>query len=103
MHKFLLCHHGGKAFGHVIVEAMAAKVPVITTNCPYGPADIVEHEKNGIVVEEGDSKAIASAIDELLNDQFKANRLVKSAFKSVSKFSDIKITDKYLSLFREER
>jgi alpha-maltose-1-phosphate synthase len=50
-----------EGFGLVIVEAMAAGLPVITTPNSIGP-DVVENERNGYLVPVRDSQALAKAI-----------------------------------------
>lgn len=37
-------------FGLVLPEAMSCGLPVVAFNCPYGPADIIEHGKNGFLI-----------------------------------------------------
>ncbi len=53
-----------EGFGNVIVEAMAMGIPVIATDCPYGPSEIIEQNLNGILVPVGDSETMAKQIIE---------------------------------------
>jgi len=55
-----------EGFGLVIVEAMAAGLPVITTAHTMGP-EVIENDKNGYIVPVGDSNAIAGALTRLKN------------------------------------
>lgn len=57
-----------EGFGNVLVEAMAAGTPVVSTNCESGPAEILEHGTYGRLVEVGDIDALSAAILETLND-----------------------------------
>lgn len=51
-----------EGFGNVLVEAMLAGIPVVSTNCESGPAEILDNGKYGDLVDVGDARAIATAI-----------------------------------------
>lgn len=58
-----------EGFGYVIVEAQALAVPVISTDCPFGPRELLP-QKNLVAV--GDIKGLAALINQAINnpDQF---------------------------------
>jgi glycosyltransferase involved in cell wall biosynthesis len=58
-----------ESFGNVLIEALALGLPVIATNCPYGPAEILEHGEYGVLVPVGDAVALAEALRKLLADE----------------------------------
>lgn len=70
-------------FGIVIVEAMAAGVPVVATR-GGGVDEIVEHERNGLLVSFGDDAGIASAVERLLDDPSLSARLVDEARRAAT-------------------
>lgn len=59
-----------EGFGNVLVEAMACGTQVIATDCPYGPAEILEGGQYGQLVPVGDSHAMADAIARALSKHF---------------------------------
>lgn len=52
----------------VLVQSMAVGTPVVSTDCPFGPSEILENGKWGRLVPVGDSQSLASAIVETLRD-----------------------------------
>ena len=55
-----------EGFGNVMVEALSCGTPVVATDCPYGPAEILEGGRYGRLVPVGDADAMAAAIGEAL-------------------------------------
>ena len=56
-----------ESFSVVLVEALAAGVPVVSTNCPYGPPEILKNGKYGLLVENGNAVALSDGIFEVLS------------------------------------
>lgn len=57
-----------EGFGNVLVEAMAVGTPVVATDCPSGPAEILENGKWGRLVPVGDANALAAAVITTLSE-----------------------------------
>lgn len=57
-----------EGFGNVIVEAMACGTPVVSTNCPSGPAEILENGRYGRLVPVNDPAALAEAMEATLTE-----------------------------------
>jgi glycosyltransferase involved in cell wall biosynthesis len=55
-----------EGLGFVIIEALAVGTPVVATDCPSGPREILQDGKYGALVPVGDVAAIAAGIEKLL-------------------------------------
>lgn len=87
-----------EGFGHVIVEAMAAGVPVIATDCPWGPAEIIEDGVSGIMVPNEDAPALAAAIDRLASDGALRQRLSEGGRARADAFALDRISRRYADM-----
>ena len=66
-HDVLLFPSLFEGFGLVITEAMSQGTPVITTDRTAG-ADLIEHGTNGWLVEAGNTEALKTQVEQILND-----------------------------------
>nr|WP_272927236.1 glycosyltransferase [Streptomyces sp. SID4926] len=67
-------------YGHGILEAMRAGVPVVATDAPHGPARLVAHGVTGLLVPlTGGSDAFAAALGRLMDDQETRDRFGRTA------------------------
>ncbi len=72
-------------FGQVVVEAMACGVPIVATNAG-GPAEIVQHGTDGLLVPPGDADALATAVVRLLEDAELRTRLARAAVRKAERY-----------------
>ena len=83
-----------EGFGNVLAEAMACGTPVVSTDCPSGPAEILENGRWGSLVPVGDVNAMADAITFQLNSEC-AVEMTESALK---RFDVSRIVNQYLDV-----
>ena len=84
-----------EGFGHVLVEALAAGVPVVSAWAPHGPADILNDGETGLMVPTGNAAALGAAIDRLLIDEGLRGRLAEAGRKTAERFSLPVIAGRY--------
>lgn len=90
--KLLVLSSEWEGFGNVIVEALACGTPVVSTNCPSGPSEILTSELAHWLVPADDPQALSQKIQEALQTDIKINP------KSLEKFSTDTISKEYLAL-----
>ena len=78
----------------VLIEAMACGCPVVSTDCPYGPREILEDCRYGALVPVGDPEALAAAMDRTLSEPPRREALRERA----SFFSTERAVDQYEKL-----
>ncbi len=83
-----------EGFGNVIVEALACGLPVVSTDCRSGPAEILDHGRYGRLVPVGDADALAKAMDEALAAQHDRESLRRRA----ADFDPGRIVDRFEGL-----
>jgi glycosyltransferase involved in cell wall biosynthesis len=84
-----------EGLGNVIIEAMACGTPIVSTDCPGGPAEILEWGRYGHLVPVGNPNALAEAINRMLDYPTSRSLLQHGA----SRFYSEKIAQDYESLF----
>ncbi|MFZ2658307.1 MAG: glycosyltransferase family 4 protein [Victivallales bacterium] len=88
-----------ETFGMVLVEAMAAGLPIITTDAP-GVRDVISENVNGLKVPVKNPEAVADMVCSLIRDQALSGRLSENSIRQAKDFYDWKsITGKYILLY----
>jgi len=83
-----------EGFGMVLIEALSCGIPVVSTDCRSGPAEILENGRYGILVPVGDFEALAAAMISALGADFDRERLRRRA----EDFATAKVARRWLGL-----
>jgi ADP-heptose:LPS heptosyltransferase/glycosyltransferase involved in cell wall biosynthesis len=90
-----------EAFPRAVLEACACGIPVIATQVG-GVTEIIENEKEGLLVEPRNSEAIANALLKLLNDNNLADNLAQRARNKIEKLYSLeKCLDETEAVYRK--
>jgi GalNAc-alpha-(1->4)-GalNAc-alpha-(1->3)-diNAcBac-PP-undecaprenol alpha-1,4-N-acetyl-D-galactosaminyltransferase len=76
-----------EGFGLTLVEAMSCGLPVVATDCPCGPSEIVHPDVDTLVVPRENATAMAQAMSRLMSDPAERRRLGENARLSAQRFS----------------
>jgi glycosyltransferase involved in cell wall biosynthesis len=89
-----------EGFGIVALEAMAYSKPIVASNAG-GLSEILEHNKNSLLVPPGDINKLADEIMKLLKDQKLAKNIAENARREVEKYDSRKNIDKLIKIYNE--
>jgi glycosyltransferase involved in cell wall biosynthesis len=89
-----------ESFGMTLVEGMRVGLPVVATDCPLGPREIVRHGVDGLLVPPRDTAAVAAALLGLAEDDDLRRAMGRAALKSAERYDPALIADRHLALFQ---
>jgi glycosyltransferase involved in cell wall biosynthesis len=87
-----------ESFGMTIVEAMRCGLPVVATDCPHGPGEIIRDGVDGLLAPTGDVPAISDALLRLMNDDALRQRMGRAALASSARFDPARVGARYEEL-----
>ena len=89
-----------EGFPNVLLEAMACRTPVVSTDVQYGPSEIIEDGVNGYLVPVANSTQLAEKILYVLENLEKQDNVIREARQTVEKkFTAHKMLKNYEKLF----
>ena len=88
-----------EGFGMVIIEAMACGLPVVSFDCPSGPAEIIGDNSRGMLVACGDVAALAAAISQAIGDEAWRKKAAHCALERAHSYSESNIMGQWQRLF----
>ncbi|WP_329130394.1 glycosyltransferase family 4 protein [Streptomyces sp. NBC_01476] len=89
-----------ESFGMTVVEGMRAGLPVVSTDCPLGPREIIRHGVTGLLVPPRDTAAITAALLTLIEDDDRRRRMGQAALTAAGAYDPALIAERHLRLFR---
>jgi glycosyltransferase involved in cell wall biosynthesis len=90
-----------EGFPMVLLEAMSIGLPVVSYDCPTGPAEIVTQGVDGYVVPDGDGDALADALSELMDDAEKRRAFGAAAVEKAAQYDPAVVAARFEALLEE--
>lgn len=90
-----------EGFGMVIIEAMSVGLPVVSFDCPRGPADIITAGQDGLLVPAEDVDALAQALLQVLESDALRERMSAAARVTAGRYAMSEIGKIWERIFRE--
>ena len=99
--KFFVNPSKFESFGNVILEALLLGVPVIATNCNYGPADMVKTNYNGALISDNNYDELLVKLNEWGEDKLLLKKFSQNAYTSALNFDLEKVGNKWQHLLED--
>lgn len=88
-----------EGFALVLLEALKHGVPCVAYDCPFGPASIIEHNRCGYLIDNGDIQQFALKLHALMNDEHTRQEFSQAAITRAQDFASDAIMEKWTHLF----
>ena len=83
--QFLVLSSDFEGFGLVIIEAMACGIPVVATDCPYGPSEIIDDGKSGLLAKM-DVKDLAGKMEWMITHNEERKLMGQNAHQAAARY-----------------
>ena len=90
-----------EGFGLVLVEAMSCGVPCISFDCPNGPAELITHGEDGLLVPLGDIEKLAESIEWMITHEEERLRMSNNARQKAKQYTAEVIMPQWVELFEK--
>ena len=89
-----------EGFPNVLAEAMAHGRAVVATDCPTGPAELITHGVNGLLIPVGSVEALRAALEKLAGDAVLRRQLGRAARRAVDPYRIDRVLQQWDDLVR---
>ena len=83
----------------VLLEAMANGLPIVSYNCPHGPAAIIEHNKQGYLTETNNISNFAKKLSYLITSDSIRLKMSEASIHKAKQFQDNLVMAQWRKLF----
>jgi len=90
-----------EGFSNALCEALACGVPAVAFDCPSGPAEILRHGVDGLLVPPEDTPALAAALGRLMDDEPLRRAMAARAPEVLERFGLEPVLDQWEALLAQ--
>lgn len=86
---------------NVLLEAMSSGLACVSTNCDFGPSELINHGEDGLLVDVNSPEQLADALEKLIQNDLLREELGKNAKEKITEsFSEDVVIKKWLDVFQ---
>jgi glycosyltransferase involved in cell wall biosynthesis len=90
-----------EGFPMVMLEALSKGLPIVGTDCPRGPSDIIRHGHNGLLVPNRDVDALSEALETVVADEDLRRAMGAEALADAEQYLPDQVAARWTALFHE--
>ncbi|MGZ9734038.1 glycosyltransferase [Flavobacterium sp. GNP002] len=98
--KFFVLSSLNEGLPNVILESLACGTPVVAFDCLSGPSEMIQHQENGLLVENQNVDKLTEAMNLFIEDENLYRYCKQNAPQSVQSFSVLAIGQQWLNLMK---
>lgn len=87
----------------VLLEAMACGLPIVSFDCPSGPRHIVDHDKTGLLITDGDVAALTAGLLDLIEHDERRAAMAAAAFEKSTRYTIEALAQRWVDLLSRLR
>ena len=100
--RYLVLSSKFEGLGMVLIESLLCETPVISFDCDFGPNEIIQNKRNGLLVENQYVNKLIEAMNLFVEDENLYKICKSNALKSIEKFSKKNISKQWISILNDK-